>query len=139
MAPVRDTGAMIAGMAPQADARVWHFCTTANTQLAARAASRALASFTEDEGTSLILPHDAATELGFSTDMPMARITLMVLSALDGVGLTAAVAQALAAEGIPCNMVAAYHHDHAFVPWADAPRALATLNKLAASDEGVRA
>jgi hypothetical protein len=48
----------------------------------------------------------------------MACLTLRVHSALDGVGLTAAVASALAEIGIPCNMVAAFHHDHAFVPEA---------------------
>jgi hypothetical protein len=59
---------------------------------------------------------------------------LTVHSALDGVGLTAAVASALADAGIPCNMVAAFHHDHAFVPLDDAPRALAILQDLAASE-----
>ena len=71
---------------------------------------------------------------GLPTDMAMARITLSVHSALDGVGLTAAVAAALAEAGIPCNMVAAFHHDHAFVPLADAPRALAILKELAEAE-----
>lgn len=133
-APVRDTSAMIAGMAPEADPRIWHFCTTADDERAARAAPLALASFREAEGTSFILPDEAAGALGFDTALPMTRITLTVHSALDGVGLTAAVAQALAAEGIACNMVAAFHHDHAFVPQADAARALAVLRALAAGE-----
>ena len=54
----------------------------------------------------------------------MARITLTGHSALDGVGLTAAVASALADAEIPCNMVAAFHHDHAFVPWEMRARAM---------------
>ena len=62
----------------------------------------------------------------------MRCITLQVHSALDGVGLTAAVAGALAAQGIACNMVAAYHHDHAFVPEAQAEAALAVLLALQA-------
>ena len=49
----------------------------------------------------------------------MARL-LQVHSALDGVGLTAAVAGALAAAGIACNVIAAFHHDHLFVPAARA-------------------
>jgi uncharacterized protein len=56
-------------------------------------------------------------------------ITLNVYSALDGVGLTAAVAGALAAEGIACNMIAACHHDHVLVP-ADSGRAMAVLLAL---------
>jgi len=47
-------------------------------------------------------------------------ITLMVHSALDSVGLTAAVTRQLADEGISCNVVAGYFHDHLFVP-ADRP------------------
>jgi uncharacterized protein len=64
--------------------------------------------------------------------MPMRRIVLQVFSALDGVGLTAAVATALANEGIPCNMTAGYHHDHVFVPSAMAERAVAVLRDLQA-------
>jgi hypothetical protein len=64
----------------------------------------------------------------------MACLTLTVHSALDGVGLTAAVASALADEGIPCNMVAAFHHDHVFVPEERAEEALAILRALAQAE-----
>jgi hypothetical protein len=60
----------------------------------------------------------------------MRRITLRVHSALDGVGLTAAFSSELAAAGISCNVVAGYHHDHIFVPDADADRAMAALHAL---------
>jgi hypothetical protein len=87
----------------------------------------ARATFREAEGVSVIV---AAGE----GDAPVMRqITLAVHSALDGVGLTAAVASALAEKGIACNMVAAHHHDHVFVPEADAERALAVLERLAAT------
>ncbi|MEQ8293678.1 MAG: ACT domain-containing protein [Roseovarius sp.] len=135
---MRDTAAMIAGMAPVADGVTWHFCTTADAELAARARPTALASFAEAEGMSLVLSEKEAVALGFDTDLPMARITLTVQSALDGVGLTAAVATALATalagEGIPCNMVAGYHHDHVFVPVAQAERALEVLRRLACGE-----
>jgi len=128
--PVKGTGAMIAGMAPERDPETWHFCTVADEAVAALHFPEALAIFREAEGISLILPAEAAARHGFDTSLPMARITLTVHSALDGVGLTAAVAQALAGAGIPCNMVAAFHHDHAFVPRAEAERALAVLADL---------
>lgn len=128
--PVRERAAMIAGMAPRLDAETWAFCTTADDALAARAAPVALASFAEDEGRSFVLAENAARALGFATGQPMARITLGVHSALDGVGLTAAVATALADAGIACNMVAAYHHDHAFVPAEHAARAMDILRDL---------
>lgn len=129
MDPVRDKGAMIRGMAPVLDPETWHFGTVRDVSVIAD--TRPLATFVEDEGLSLILSDADAEAAGLPTDMPMARITLTVHSALDGVGLTAAVARALADAGIPCNMVAAFHHDHAFVPLADAPRALAILKALA--------
>ncbi len=77
----------------------------------------------------MILEEGTAAELGFNSGgaMPMRRIVLDVLSALDGVGLTATVSSALAEAGIPCNVVAAYHHDHLFVPADAAEHALAIL------------
>ena len=129
--PVRDTGAMIAGMSPALDPVIYHFCTFADATAAETARASAIASFTEAEGVSLVLPDAAARQLGVESDLPMQRITLNVYSALDGVGLTAAVAGVLAEQGIPCNMVAAYHHDHAFVPASDASRAMQILTELA--------
>ena len=128
-APVKDTHAMISGMAPVLDETVYHFCQGSDALL-----EHAIASFREDEGLSLILPDGVARAQGLVSDLPMKRITLTVHSALDGVGLTAAVATVLAQNGIACNMVAGFHHDHAFVPAADAERALALLNTLAQSD-----
>ena len=133
--PIRDTAAMIAGMAPVLDEQVYQFCTVTDRALLMQAMPMALARFDEDEGVSLILSVADAAGLGFETDLPMRRITLSVQSALDGVGLTAAVATALAGAGIACNMVAAYHHDHVFVPADTASRAMDILYALA-SDQG---
>lgn len=122
---------MIAGMAPLRVPGRYCFCTTSDHDLAARGLTVALASFREVEGVSLILTFEMAASLGFATDMPMALISLQVHSSLAGVGLTAAVASKLAQAGIACNMVAAYHHDHAFVPEADAEAAMDLLLDLA--------
>ena len=64
----------------------------------------------------MVLTKDDASQHGFDLSMPMRRIVLEVFSALDGIGLTAGVATALADESIPCNVIAAYHHDNVFVP-----------------------
>ena len=90
----------------------------------------AIGTFREDEGVCGIVPADVADELGIEGP-DFARITLMVHSDLEGVGLTAAVASALADAGIACNMVAALHHDHAFVPADRAEEAHAVLRRLA--------
>jgi len=49
---------------------------------------------------------------------------------LAAVGLTAAVARALADAGISCNVVAAAHHDHLFVPVDRAAEAIEALSRL---------
>lgn len=131
--PVRSGQAMVAGMDPVLDDASYVFCTGLSDRQAAAARDTALGWFVEDEGLSLILSAERARELGCSDGQVMRRIVLTVHSALDGVGLTAAVASKLAEAGIACNMVAAYHHDHVFVPKADADRALALLRELQAS------
>ncbi|WP_018899888.1 ACT domain-containing protein [Rhizobium sp. 2MFCol3.1] len=131
--PVRDTKAMLRGMMPSLDAADYVFCTTQDEQLIARAALLSLGWFREAEGVSLILDIGDALRLGFDTTLPMRRITLTVFSSLEGVGLTAAVATALANHNISCNMVAAYHHDHVFVPKADAEGAMKVLLELQAA------
>jgi hypothetical protein len=46
------------------------------------------------------------------------------------------LASALAEEGISANVVAAYFHDHLFVPWEQRDRAMAILSTLAADATG---
>jgi hypothetical protein len=130
--PVRDTAAMIAGMDPALDPGPYIFTSWA-PETAGRLLDRAFALIREEEGITLILPFDTARAAGADLSLPMARITLRVHSALDGVGLTAAVATELAQAGIPCNMVAGFHHDHAFVPAARADKALVLLRARAES------
>lgn len=121
---------MIAQMMPELVGGEYVFCTTPDAALAARCLAAAIAMFREREGSSFVMPARLASELGFDCAMPMRQITLNVYSALDGVGLTAAVATALSQHDISCNMVAAYHHDHAFVPAEQAEAALAILADL---------
>ena len=96
----------------------------------------ALCLFREAEGVSLILPEARAEPDAEQSDLVMRQITLMVMSSLEGVGLTAAVSRALADAGIPCNMVAAYAHDHVFVPEAQAEEALTLLEALSRREGG---
>ena len=118
---------MLAGMAPALKEGTYFFCSTADAVIAAAAAAGRLATFREDEG---VLSAADAARHGFDLSMPMSRIVLEVFSAHDGVGLTAAVATALADAGIPCNMIAAYHHDNVFVPEPMARRAIDVLEDV---------
>ena len=124
---VKDTHALIAGMTPVLDPDTWVFCSIDS---AATLPNDAFAIIREPEGITVILAQEAAKAAGYASSPSMRRITLQVLSDLEGVGLTAAVATALADISIPCNVVAGYHHDHIFVPHADADRALAALKAV---------
>src|SRR5262245_36479518 len=88
-----------------------------------------LGFFREQESITLILPRSRADEALLTYSSVMAWITLDVHSSLEAVGLTAAVSAALAEANISCNVVAAYYHDHIFVPIADAQRAVEVLMK----------
>lgn len=126
---VSDAREMVAGMTPELKSGQYVFCAAGDRDWTLL---RPLAMFREAEGVSLILERGAAEAAGFAIAAPMALITLNVYSALDGVGLTAAVSGALAKVGIACNMVAALHHDHVFVPIERADEALAILLALQA-------
>jgi uncharacterized protein len=91
------------------------------------------ATIIEDEGTTSVLTLADAERLGLHPDFVAAWLTLGAASALDAVGLTAAVATALAAEQIPCNVLAGYHHDHLLVPAEQADQAISVLDALSNS------
>ncbi len=119
--PVSALSAMLAQMDPVLDGRAWFFvCDQGEVPADAFAVIR------EEEGITAIVAGERA-------GTPFARITLTVHSALEGVGLTAAVAGALAQAGVACNVVAGYHHDHLFVPWDRREQALAILQRLSQS------
>ncbi len=87
----------------------------------------------EAEGTTLVLRQEQADALGLSYDFVAAWITLQVQSALDAVGLTAAVSRVLTEAGISANVVAGVVHDHLFVPQERAEEALHVLAVLASA------
>lgn len=106
------------------------FCTSASLSLEGSAQLQPIALYQEDEGISLVLNKESADSAGFEYESIFNCISLMVHSSLDAVGLTAAVSERLAENGISANMIAAYHHDHVFVPKDKAATALELLTKL---------
>ncbi len=121
---------LLASLSPRLNPGRFVFCSVPQPTVVQVAA--ALGSFREAEGTTLILAREEAERLGLTYDYLAAWITLEVHSSLAAVGLTAAFAKALAGEDISCNVIAGFHHDHLFVAEADAERALARLQRLAA-------
>jgi hypothetical protein len=123
-----DLAALLRTLEPVLDGNEWVFVRVEDSEVP-KYMPHALASFREKEGMTLVIPRMKATEVQHSSG-PMARITLAVHSSLEAVGLTAAVSRTLANDGISANMIAAYHHDHVFVPLALADRAMNCLHGL---------
>jgi hypothetical protein len=126
-----DLKQLLQSMSPGLHPGEYVFCTLAYTDIPA--GLHPLASFREQEGWTVIVPRSQADESGLPYSFVAAWITLHVHSALEAVGLTAAVSRALADEGISCNLVAAYYHDHLFVPHQEAGRAMDILRRLSAA------
>ena len=86
--------------------------------------------FKEEEAITIIIKKEIADTLKLDYSFVASWITLTVHSSLEAVGLTAAFSKALSDNGISCNVVAAYYHDHIFVDRKDAEKAMAILDKF---------
>jgi hypothetical protein len=106
------------------------FCTSKTMSLADALVLEPVASYREEEGLSLVLTKRAAMQAGFDFSSVFKCITLTVHSSLDSVGLTAAVANRLSSHSISANVVAAFYHDHVFVPSSKADQALSLLSNF---------
>ncbi|MFF9011567.1 ACT domain-containing protein [Streptomyces sp. NPDC014870] len=128
MTAERNLTRLIAGMRPELNPGRYVFTTVDGP---APAGVVPVVTVAEQEGVTLVVRQEEADAAGLAYDYVAGWITLRVHSALDAVGLTAAVATALADAGLSCNVVAGFHHDHLFVEHAGAERALAVLRGIA--------
>lgn len=122
---------LLRSMAPVLVEGTFVFCSVKG-DYAEYAHHRPLASFGELEGLSLVLRKEAALESNLAFQGEFRCISLTVHSSLEAVGLTAVLAGTLADAGISANVIAAFHHDHIFVPSHLAAAALSALNDLSA-------
>jgi uncharacterized protein len=133
MAAERDLARLLRGMRPSLNRGRFVFTTVAGP---VPPGLSPVVTVTEPEGRTLVLPQHEADAAGLGYDYVAGWITLRVTSALDAVGLTAAVAGELARAGLSCNVVAGYHHDHVFVPHDRAAEAVRVLEALAGQASG---
>jgi hypothetical protein len=95
-----------------------------------------LMTFKESEGLSLIVLKKNVIEYNKNHKQQLdvgevfKYITLKVHSSLNAVGLTAVVSAKLTKAQISANVVAAFYHDHIFVPAVDAERAVKALEEF---------
>lgn len=123
-----DLKLLLQAMEPKLNAGKFVYCTVESTKSAV--ALDPLCMFQETEGVTIILPKEQADDASIPYSVICAWITLTIHSSLEAVGLTAEVSKALTEANISCNVVAAYYHDHLFVPEKDAQAAMLALQKL---------
>jgi len=119
---------LLRGMKPKLNEGEFVYCVVETTEHAVTL--NPLCIFQEEEAVTVVVPKQRADEAGVSYSVVFAWITLTIHSSLEAVGLTAVVSQALTEANISCNVVAAFYHDHIFVPVKDATRAMTVLENL---------
>ncbi|MEU1482867.1 ACT domain-containing protein [Streptomyces sp. NPDC005752] len=126
----RDLRTLLHGMRPELKPGRYVYTTLPGDEVPSGVTP--VVTVSEQEGLTLVVPETHAVASGLEYHFVAGWITLRVHSALDAVGLTAAVALALTDAGISCNVVAGFHHDHLFVPYDRAAEAVRVLGALAA-------
>lgn len=127
-----DLATLQRGIAPQMHADTFVYCTFADLRLPV--GLQPIFTFREREGLTAVVRLEDAQQMGIGHHFKSRLITLSVHSSLHAVGFIARVATALAASGIACNAVAAFHHDHLFVPADRADDAIRVLGDLERAD-----
>ena len=131
MSAITDLNTLLQSMSPELQVGEFVFCTVKNP-LSEVVPLQPIATFMEQEGLTVIVEKQQAQRANLGFDGVFKLITLTVHSSLDAVGLTAAVATKLAEHGISANVVAAFYHDHIFVPKGKAHEAMSALTELTA-------
>ncbi|GAA5136060.1 ACT domain-containing protein [Thalassotalea piscium] len=129
MSGITELNELLKSMKPKLLTPEFLFCTVSGA-LVEYISLNPVATFVESEGLTLVLEKTVADSAGLHFDGTFRQITLTVHSSLDAVGLTAAVSDKLATKGISANVIAAYYHDHIFVPSTIADIALTALQEF---------
>lgn len=132
---ITDLSILLADMTPSLHSERYAFISESEASLTLPLIRESFATIKESEGWTLVIPAARAFQLDVAEPVMFQRIELEVNSSLEAVGLTAAVSTALAQENISANVIAAYYHDHIFVPENDASAALNCLQRLSADNQ----
>lgn len=127
----RQLDMLLQNMRPVVHPEVFVYCCFPDGQLPSGLTP--VGSFHEAEGLTAIVPLHQAKAMALPHQFESRMVTLTVHSALDAVGFLARISAALAAQGIACNVVSAFHHDHLFVPSGRLDDALHALDHLRAA------
>ena len=130
MAGIEDLEKLLSTMSPELIDGEYVFCTVPNGKYGDYQELSPMATFIELEGLTLVVSRESADKSGLEYDGVFKCITLTVYSSLEAVGLTAAVSTKLSEHQISANIIAAYFHDHVFVPSRSAEKALTLLSEF---------
>lgn len=125
-----DLSVLLKNLNPVANSEDFVFTTLPADKLTSTLIKAAKGMFQESEGTTLILPVAIARQANLQFEGNYRCITCKVHSSLEAVGMTAAMTTALGKAGISANVVAAYYHDHIFVPAKKVELAIDVLTSL---------
>jgi uncharacterized protein len=128
MSGERDLTKLLQHMTPSVHPEIFAFCHFSDFQLPSTLTP--IATFREVEGLTAVVPMGQAQALGIDYQFESRMVTLTVHSSLDAVGFLAHITTGLATQGISCNVVSAYHHDHLFFQKNRLSDALRVLDSL---------
>ena len=130
MSGIKDLDILLSNIEPILDKDEFIFCTFPDYNSGQLTRLQPIGFFKEKEGITFIITKESAISEKISFDSTYCLISLNVHSSLEAVGLTAAVSTKLAEKNISANVVAAYYHDHIFIPADKAEQAMKALIEL---------
>lgn len=129
MTGMTDLSQLLSSMSPELQAGEFVFCSVTG-RIADYVHLNPVCFFQEKEGLTLVLSAESATQAYLPFEAKFKQITLTVHSSLEAVGLTAAISDKLTQHNISANVIAAYYHDHIFVPADKASAAMTALQSF---------
>ncbi len=130
MSGILELDVLLKNMHPHLSDEEYVFCTIQSSNIESIRTLNPICTFKEDEGLTVVLEKASALKANLQFHEVFKKITLQVHSSLESVGLTAAVSNALASKDISANIIAAYYHDHIFVPSGKSEIALNVLKSF---------
>lgn len=131
MSGEKDLEAILRSILVSCDGKEYIYCATNSDSALMSLLPDAIGLFREDEATTVIMLKDLLQPSDYiQTSDSYAKLTIDVHTSLEAVGLTAAIAKVLTDYGISANVVAAYYHDHIFVPYKSKDKAVEALSSL---------
>ena len=127
---VTDLEVLLRSLKPKLQDDFWVFTQTGTCHPEWITTPEVIAFFKETEAITLVCTEEFAINHDLQFHGVYRCITCNVYSSLEAVGMTAAISAKLTRYGISANVIAAYHHDHIFVPAGKAELAIQAMKEL---------